>query len=125
MLTRHLAVLELERFRLWIAIDLLFSDIAPRPHPNSPNFFTHDFSHDWCVTDGEVRISGEDHFSGTIVLSITKKKICSLIVAALKPPRTQDRCARLEKWLRERYPSLPSGVIRKHYGIYSETPGES
>ena len=76
----------------------------PKPSPHSPNFFTFDFSHDWCVTDGEVRISGEDHFSG------------------LKPPNYRERCAILERWLRERYPKLNTPVQRLHYGIYSETP---
>ena len=30
---------------------------------NSPNYFTYGFSHDWCVSDNYVRLSGEDHFS--------------------------------------------------------------
>jgi len=79
--------------------------LHPKPQPNSPNFFTFDFSHDWCVTDGEVRISGEDHFS------------------ALKPPRWRDRCGRLAGWLRQRYPGLQKApLLRTHYGIYSDTP---
>jgi glycine/D-amino acid oxidase-like deaminating enzyme len=31
--------------------------------PNSPNFFTYGFTHDWSVTGGLLRVSGEDHFS--------------------------------------------------------------
>ena len=56
--------------------------------PNSPNHFTWGFSHDWCVTNGYLRISGEDHFS------------------AFRPPRARERGRRLLRWALERYPAL-------------------
>jgi glycine/D-amino acid oxidase-like deaminating enzyme len=95
-------------------------DSPPLPQPNSPNFFTFDFSHDWCVTDGEVRISGEDHYSGSCAP-------CSLSLltsrAAFKPPLWRERCEKLAGWLRHRYPGMRAApVVRTHYGIYSDTP---
>ena len=72
--------------------------------PDSPNFFTLGFSHDWCVDENFVRMSGEDHFS------------------ALKSPRSQERCGRLARWTRDRYPYLESGDnFPARYGTYSET----
>jgi glycine/D-amino acid oxidase-like deaminating enzyme len=72
--------------------------------PDSANFFTFGFSHDWCVDENFVRISGEDHFSG------------------LKSPRSQERCGRLAKWAWEKYPYLESSAdYPARYGIYSET----
>mmetsp|Transcript_9984 Transcript_9984/g.15072 ORF Transcript_9984/g.15072 Transcript_9984/m.15072 type:complete len:457 (-) Transcript_9984:25-1395(-) len=78
-------------------------------HPNSPNFFTWGFTHDWCMTDGVMRISGEDHYS------------------ALKPPRMKERCAAMAKWTYNKYPYLqPTGSATmeysEQYGVYSETP---
>ena len=93
-----------------------YSYLAALPHrdpgpmggmqaPNSANFFTLGFSHDWCVTDTFVRISGEDHYSG------------------LKSPRAKQRCGRLAQWGWEKYPYLEFGAdYPSTYGIYSETP---
>lgn len=72
--------------------------------PDSPNFFTFGFSHDWCVDENFVRMSGEDHFS------------------ALKSPRSEERCGRLAQWARDKYPYLESGDnFPARYGTYSET----
>ena len=72
--------------------------------PDSPNFFTFGFSHDWCVDENFVRMSGEDHFS------------------ALKSPRAKERCGRLAKWAREKYPYLEAGDhFPARYGTYAET----
>ena len=46
--------------------------------PDSSNFYTFGFSHDWCVENNFVRISGEDHYSG------------------LKCPRAKERNANLD-----------------------------
>jgi len=74
--------------------------------PNSVNFFSWHFTHDWCLTQGKLRCSGEDHFS------------------ALKPPRSAERCASLAKWTVERLPYLAANenAYTGRYGIYSETP---
>lgn len=76
--------------------------------PNSPNFFTWGYTHDWCMVNGHVRISGEDHFS------------------ALKPPRMVERCRNLAEWASAKYPHLKAAVdseqYLKQYGVYSETP---
>lgn len=72
--------------------------------PDSPNFFTFGFSHDWCVEDDFVRISGEDHHS------------------ALKSPRAKERCGRLAQWGWHTYPYLEAGSpYPQKYGVYSET----
>jgi len=72
--------------------------------PDSPNFFTFGFSHDWCVEDDFVRISGEDHFSG------------------LKSPKATERCGNLAKWGWHKYPYLEFGATYpQKYGLYSET----
>lgn len=72
--------------------------------PESANFFTFGFSHDWCVEDNWLRISGEDHYS------------------ALKSPRENERCARLAHWGWENYPYLESGAhYPSKYAVYSET----
>jgi glycine/D-amino acid oxidase-like deaminating enzyme len=72
--------------------------------PDSPNFFTYGFSHDWCVEDSFVRISGEDHYS------------------ALKSPRAKERCRRLAEWIWKNYPYLePQSHYPAKYGVYSET----
>lgn len=52
------------------------------------NYFTWGFTHDWCVTNGYVRVSGEDHYS------------------ALKPACSVDRNRILAEWCAEKYPSL-------------------
>lgn len=86
----------------------------------SHNFFTWGFTHDWCWTEGAVRISGEDHYS------------------ALKPPRSAERCGALAQWTCQAYPevfgrpagekegegacSVNSGEFAWQYGVYSETP---
>ncbi|EAR84802.1 FAD-dependent oxidoreductase (macronuclear) [Tetrahymena thermophila SB210] len=76
------------------------------PYPNSLNFFTWGFTHDWCLTKGHLRCSGEDHFS------------------ALKPPRDAERCASLARWTVEKLPYLKDSELNcdKKYGVYSETP---
>ncbi|KAJ1418205.1 FAD dependent oxidoreductase [Ochromonadaceae sp. CCMP2298] len=93
---------------------------------NSHNFFTWGFTHDWCWTDGAVRVSGEDHYS------------------ALKPPRSAERCRSLASWVERAYPkvfpqapktekALPASPTQpelpdaaheyeSQYGVYSETP---
>lgn len=74
--------------------------------PNSVNFFSWGFTHDWCLTKGYLRCSGEDHFS------------------ALKPPRAAERTAALAAWTSARYPYLDAtpGTYGARYGVYSETP---
>ena len=75
---------------------------------DSPNFFTWGFTHDWCYTNGKIRISGEDHFS------------------AYKPPLLEQRCANLSKWTLEQYDCHvdEQGIASypQQYGLYSETP---
>lgn len=72
--------------------------------PDSPNFYTFGFSHDWCVESNFVRISGEDHFSG------------------LKAPRATQRNRTLAQWGYTKYPYLdPKAPYPERYGIYSET----
>jgi glycine/D-amino acid oxidase-like deaminating enzyme len=78
---------------------------------HSPNFFTWGFTHDWCFTNGKVRISGEDHYS------------------AYKAPLCKERCANLTRWTLERYGvadqagcSSDSSLVHQQYGVYSETP---
>lgn len=76
---------------------------------NSPNYFTWGYTHDWCIVNGYLRISGEDHFS------------------AMKPPRMKERCESLAKWVGEKYPhlkvnTLPGTHYKQQYGVYSETP---
>ncbi|VEU41975.1 unnamed protein product [Pseudo-nitzschia multistriata] len=75
----------------------------------SPNFFTWGYTHDWCYTNGKIRISGEDHFS------------------AYKSPKEEERCNRLSRWTLERYrcndlytDEEVSSFPRQH-GLYSET----
>ena len=69
-------------------------DLAALPRPpllgghSSKNFFTYDFTHDWCVTEGTYRISGADHFS------------------ALKAPRALRRCQALGEWTYKHYPHM-------------------
>jgi len=72
--------------------------------PDSPNFFTWRFTHDWCLTKGHLRCSGEDHFS------------------ALKPPRAAERCSSLARWTLDTYPYLQAEGWDWRYGVYSETP---
>jgi glycine/D-amino acid oxidase-like deaminating enzyme len=76
---------------------------------HSSNFFTWGFTHDWCFTNGKVRISGEDHFS------------------AYKAPLCKERCANLTRWTLERYGAdqlskAGSDSLVQQYGVYSETP---
>ena len=77
-------------------------------YPATANFFSWGFTHDWCLTKGHLRCSGEDHFS------------------ALKAPRAIERCQSMATWTGERYPYLaPSakpGAYEARYGVYSETP---
>ncbi len=78
---------------------------APAPPPDSPNFFTWGFTHDWCFTRGALRCSGADHFS------------------ALKAPRDAERCGALADWCEERYPrQCRREEMQTQYGVYSETP---
>jgi glycine/D-amino acid oxidase-like deaminating enzyme len=73
----------------------------------SSNFFTWGFTHDWCLSRGKVRTSGEDHFS------------------AFKDPRSEERCENLIKWTLERYHCNPESIalenIARQFGVYSET----
>ena len=75
----------------------------------SPNFFTWGYTHDWCYTNGKIRVSGEDHFS------------------AYKSPEVEERCNRLSRWTLERYGCNNSytdqevSSFPKQYGLYSET----
>lgn len=77
---------------------------------NSVNLFTWGFSHDWCLTKGHFRCSGEDHFS------------------ALKPPQWEKRCESLARWTAAKYPYLLDGKdfsalkYDSKFGVYSETP---
>lgn len=92
-----------------------YSFLAALPHrdpgpaggmagPDSPNFFTFGFSHDWCVDENFVRLSGEDHFS------------------ALKSPRAEERCGRLARWAQDKYPYLGTAAdYPARYGTYGET----
>lgn len=92
-----------------------YSYLAHVPIDNNPvqesaNFFTWGFSHDWCFTQGHVRVSGEDHFS------------------AFKAPCVEERCGRMIDWTRERYQCTPLELgspvrtsIPQQHGIYSET----
>jgi len=104
-LDRHLAGLLTPRYSYLAALP--HRDPGPpggMQAPDSANFFTLGFSHDWCVADDFVRISGEDHYSG------------------LKSPRAGERCGRLAKWGWNRYPYLAFGApYPTSYGIYSET----
>lgn len=75
------------------------------PMPDSMNYFTHHFTHDWAHCDGYLRVSGEDHYS------------------ALKPPRSEVRCKRLADWCFNKYPNLHRAQgYSTLYGVYSETP---
>jgi len=75
----------------------------------SPNFFTWGYSHDWCFTNGKIRISGEDHFS------------------AYKSPKDEERCKQLSLWTLDRYDCANSytndeiSSFPRQYGLYSET----
>eukprot|EP00300_Choanocystis_sp_HF-7_P043148 c9756_g1_i1.p1 GENE.c9756_g1_i1~~c9756_g1_i1.p1 ORF type:complete len:302 (+),score=30.51 c9756_g1_i1:501-1406(+) len=72
---------------------------------DTPNYFTYGFSHDWCVSNGFIRISGEDHFS------------------ALKCPRVEPRTRMLAEWMHTKYPYLPRDAeYQVKYGVYSEIP---
>eukprot|EP00037_Helgoeca_nana_P013928 m.129044 g.129044 ORF g.129044 m.129044 type:complete len:474 (+) comp22304_c0_seq1:20-1441(+) len=74
-------------------------------HPSCPNLFTYGFSHDWCVVDNVVRMSGEDHYS------------------ALKPDLCESRCRNLATWTYEHFPQLDqSQPFVGRAGVYSETP---
>jgi glycine/D-amino acid oxidase-like deaminating enzyme len=75
-------------------------------HANSPNFFTWGYSHDWCMTGGFFRLSGEDGFS------------------ALKPPRASEKISNLVKWTRSKFPHLETGIekMTSSYGVLSSTP---
>ena len=76
----------------------------------SCNYLSWGFTHDWCLTNGHYRLSGQDHFS------------------ALKDPKLRERTELLLQWLISKYPHLTSdGDIAKlkytaQYGVYSETP---
>jgi len=75
----------------------------------SSNFFTWGYTHDWCYTNGKIRVSGEDHFS------------------AYKAPKEEERCNRLSRWTLERYGCADSyteeevSSFPRQYGLYSET----
>ena len=75
---------------------------------NTMNYFTFNSTHDWCVSNNQLRVSGEDHYS------------------ALKPPKRTERCNNLDDWIFKKYPFLRhdnEDHQRFHqYGVYSETP---
>ncbi|KAL3904477.1 MAG: hypothetical protein SGILL_010053 [Bacillariaceae sp.] len=82
---------------------------------DSPNFFTWGYTHDWCFSNGGVRISGEDHYS------------------AYKPPKLLERCAHLSQWALQQYGECNSfddlqqqkddfASFPQQYGVYGETP---
>lgn len=79
-------------------------------YTHSLNMFSWGFTHDWCLTKGHYRCSGEDHFS------------------AMKAPRYEERCESLARWTCERHPYLVSKQpfeeihYDKLFGVYSETP---
>eukprot|EP00977_Amphora_coffeiformis_P027924 scaffold34664_cov240-Amphora_coffeaeformis.AAC.4 len=91
-----------------------YSYLTHVPIPTAPdcqtssNFFTWNFTHDWCFTNKAVRMSGEDHF------------------CAYKDPKVEARCANLARWTLERYgcdvDEEALAKLPQHYGIYSETP---
>lgn len=72
---------------------------------NSMNCYTIDGSFDWCITNGYLRLSGEDGYS------------------ALKPPRAEERFNRMLEWVKKRYPDLK--FDKEHfstsYGVLSMT----
>jgi len=93
-----------------------FSDGTPY---NSCNFYTWGFTHDWCWSEGAVRISGEDHFS------------------AYKPPQSAIRYQSLTQFVQKSYANIAFQLVgenhaknrdveetlqQKQYGVYSETP---
>ena len=84
------------------------SDLLSSKH--SSNFFSWGFTHDWCLTKGHYRCSGQDHFS------------------ALKEPKAEERCRLLTEWMTEKYPHLLENTDMSSlkysslYGVYSETP---
>ncbi len=85
------------------------NDVFRLQYPNSVNFFSWGFTHDWCLTKGNLRCSGEDHYS------------------ALKPPRSEERCQNMVQWSIGKLPYLaPSkDTYESRYGVYSETPDHS
>lgn len=94
-----------------ISVPIPPASLSPDPdrhmnHNNSPNFFTWGYSHDWCMTGGFFRLSGEDGFS------------------ALKPPRAGEKISNLVKWTRSKFPHLESGIenMTSSYGVLSSTP---
>lgn len=82
-----------------------FTDGTPY---NSCNFYTWGFTHDWCWSEGAVRISGEDHFS------------------AYKAPQSTIRCHSLTQFVQKSYSDIAfqfvEGTLPQQYGVYSETP---
>ena len=94
----------------------------------SPNFFTWNFTHDWCYTDPHhIRVSGEDHYS------------------ARKDAQQSKRCQNLIRWTYEQYNSASANddvhnddsaarngessmendasmTIPQQSGVYTETP---
>jgi glycine/D-amino acid oxidase-like deaminating enzyme len=94
-----------------ISVPIPASALSSQPdrhmyHANSPNFFTWGYSHDWCMTGGYFRLSGEDGFS------------------ALRPPRAGEKISNLVKWTRCKFPHLESGIesMTFSYGVLSSTP---
>jgi hypothetical protein len=80
----------------------------------SPNFFTWNFTHDWCYTDPHhIRVSGEDHYT------------------ARKDAQQTMRCQNLIRWTYQQYDTnslLDDDVLTKddsvphQSGVYTETP---
>ena len=74
---------------------------------NTPNYLTYGFIADWAITQGQLRISGEDHFSG------------------LKPPRTTHRCMNMKNYISDKYPhfnKIDEKDLKFKEGILTETP---
>ena len=69
---------------------------------------SHLIPHMIAVSNNQLRVSGEDHYS------------------ALKPPKNTQRCNNLDRWIFQTYPFLRHNNEdhqRFHqYGVYSETP---
>lgn len=78
---------------------------AIKDSKNTMNFQTHNFIYDWNMSQGWLRISGNDHYSANL------------------KGRMIERCKELEEWAKHRYPFLRNSKEVKYInGVYSETP---
>lgn len=72
---------------------------------NAPNILTHKFLCDYTISQGWLRISGEDHYSSSL------------------HPRTTHRGKEMEQWIKKRYPFLRNSKEVKYInGVCSESP---